>query len=47
MIHLFRDVLRTNGVPIRPEAALCGAAALCGSPSRASTTAHTEPNRTG
>ncbi|GHH81261.1 3-chlorobenzoate-3,4-dioxygenase [Streptomyces sulfonofaciens] len=26
-----RDVLRGNGVPIRPESALCGAAALCGS----------------
>ena len=24
-----RHVLRTNGVPIRPESALCGAAALC------------------
>jgi renierapurpurin 18,18'-hydroxylase len=24
-----RDVLRTNGVPIRPESALCGAAAIC------------------
>ncbi|MET9484970.1 aromatic ring-hydroxylating dioxygenase subunit alpha [Streptomyces sp. NPDC006638] len=24
-----RDVLRANGVPIRPESALCGAAALC------------------
>jgi phenylpropionate dioxygenase-like ring-hydroxylating dioxygenase large terminal subunit len=26
-----RDVLRTNGVPIRPESALCGAAAICAS----------------
>lgn len=26
-----RDVLRSNGVPIRPQAAGCGAAALCGS----------------
>ena len=26
-----RDVLRTNGVPIRPGAARCGAAAFCGS----------------
>jgi phenylpropionate dioxygenase-like ring-hydroxylating dioxygenase large terminal subunit len=25
-----RDVLRTNGVPIRPESARCGAAMLCG-----------------
>jgi phenylpropionate dioxygenase-like ring-hydroxylating dioxygenase large terminal subunit len=25
-----RDVLRRNGVPIRPESALCGAAAFCG-----------------
>ncbi|WP_446040334.1 Rieske 2Fe-2S domain-containing protein [Streptomyces sp. SID1121] len=24
-----RDVLRANGVPLRPESALCGAAALC------------------
>ena len=29
-----RDVLRTNGVPIRPESALCGAAAFCGSSRR-------------
>ncbi len=26
-----RDVLRGNGVPIRQQAAGCGAAALCGS----------------
>ena len=38
-----RHMLRTNGVPIRPEAAVCGAAALCGSPARASTTPPTEP----
>jgi len=42
-----RDVLRTNGVPIRPRTALCGAAALCGSSSRASTTPHAEPNQAG
>ncbi|MER6839004.1 aromatic ring-hydroxylating dioxygenase subunit alpha [Streptomyces platensis] len=30
-----RDVLRTNGVPIRPESALCGAAALCDGAPRA------------
>ena len=42
-----RDVLRTNGVPIRPEAALCGAAAFCGSSSRARTTPHAEPNQAG
>ncbi len=38
-----RHMLRTNGVPIRPEAAVCGAAALCSSPARASTTPPTEP----
>ncbi|MFF2523024.1 Rieske 2Fe-2S domain-containing protein [Streptomyces liangshanensis] len=32
-----RDVLRTNGVPIRPESALCGAAALCGTKTPAGT----------
>ena len=42
-----RDVLRTNGVPIRPQTALCGAAALCGSSSRASTTPHAEPSQAG
>lgn len=42
-----RDVLRTNGVPIRAEAALCGAAAFCGSSSRARTTPHAEPNQAG
>ena len=42
-----RDVLLTNGVPIRPEAALCGAAAFCGSSSRARTTPHAEPNQAG
>jgi phenylpropionate dioxygenase-like ring-hydroxylating dioxygenase large terminal subunit len=30
-----REVLRTNGVPVRPESALCGAAALCGESGRA------------
>jgi phenylpropionate dioxygenase-like ring-hydroxylating dioxygenase large terminal subunit len=33
-----RHVLRTNGVPLRPESALCGAAALCGNPASTSTT---------
>jgi phenylpropionate dioxygenase-like ring-hydroxylating dioxygenase large terminal subunit len=33
-----RDVLRANGVPIRPGSALCGAAALCGSSPLAGTT---------
>jgi phenylpropionate dioxygenase-like ring-hydroxylating dioxygenase large terminal subunit len=42
-----RDVLRSNGVPIRPQTALCGAAALCGSSSRVSTTPHAEPNQAG
>ena len=27
-----RDVLRSNGVPIRSGSALCGAASLCGAP---------------
>ena len=31
-----RNVLRTNGVPLRPKAALCGAAALCASSALAS-----------
>jgi renierapurpurin 18,18'-hydroxylase len=35
-----RDVLRTNGVPIRPESAQCGAAAFCRSSPLAGTTAH-------
>jgi renierapurpurin 18,18'-hydroxylase len=35
-----RDVLRTNGVPIRPESALCGAATFCRSSPLAGTTAH-------
>ncbi len=39
-----RHVLRTNGVPLRPESALCGAAAFCGNPPLASTTPHAEPD---
>jgi renierapurpurin 18,18'-hydroxylase len=39
-----RRVLRANGVPIRPESALCGAAAFCGNPPLASTTSHAEPD---
>ena len=42
-----RDVLRSNGVPIRPEAARCGAAAFCGGSLRARTTPHAEPNQAG
>jgi renierapurpurin 18,18'-hydroxylase len=38
-----RHVLRTNGVPIRPESALCGAAAFCGSSPLAGTTSRAEP----
>ena len=38
-----RHVLRTNGVPLRPESALCGGAALCSNPPLASTTPHAEP----
>ena len=38
-----RDVLSTNGVPIRLESAWCGAAAFCGSSRLASTTPHAEP----
>jgi phenylpropionate dioxygenase-like ring-hydroxylating dioxygenase large terminal subunit len=33
-----RHVLRTNGVPLRPGSALCGAAAVCGNSASASTT---------
>ncbi|MEU8680355.1 aromatic ring-hydroxylating dioxygenase subunit alpha [Streptomyces sp. NPDC048611] len=36
-----RDVLRTNGVPVRPESALCGAAALCDGTPRTGATADT------
>jgi renierapurpurin 18,18'-hydroxylase len=39
-----RHVLRTNGVPLRPESALCGAAAFCSNPPLASTTPHAEPD---
>jgi phenylpropionate dioxygenase-like ring-hydroxylating dioxygenase large terminal subunit len=42
-----RDVLRTNGVPIRPESARCGAAAFCRNSSQASAAPHVEPNRPG
>jgi renierapurpurin 18,18'-hydroxylase len=42
-----REVLRTNGVPIRPESARCGAAAFCRSSSQASGAPHVEPNRPG
>ena len=35
-----RDVLRTNGVPIRPKSALCGAAAFCGNSPPVSTAPH-------
>ncbi|MFI0785232.1 Rieske 2Fe-2S domain-containing protein [Streptomyces lydicus] len=41
-----RDVLRSNGVPIDPESALCGAAALCGNSPRTGATSADEPNRT-
>jgi renierapurpurin 18,18'-hydroxylase len=37
-----RDVLRTNGVPLRAKSALCGAAALCDSSPLARTTTHAE-----
>ncbi|MFB6441220.1 Rieske 2Fe-2S domain-containing protein [Streptomyces sp. NPDC056411] len=42
-----RDVLRTNGVPIRPESALCGAAALCDGSPLAAAASHTETNQPG
>jgi renierapurpurin 18,18'-hydroxylase len=42
-----RVVLRTNGVPIRPESARCGAAASCGNSFQASAAPHVEPNRPG
>jgi phenylpropionate dioxygenase-like ring-hydroxylating dioxygenase large terminal subunit len=38
-----RHVLRTNGVPLRPETALCGAAAFCGSPLSAGPAAQSGP----
>ncbi|MFH8679367.1 Rieske 2Fe-2S domain-containing protein [Streptomyces lydicus] len=40
-----RDVLRSNGVPIGPESALCGAAALCGNSPRTGATSDDEPNQ--
>jgi len=40
-----RNVLRTNGVPIRPESARCGAAALCASSPRVGATTHAEPSQ--
>ncbi len=40
-----RNVLRTNGVPIRPESSVCGAAALCASSPRAGATPHAEPSQ--
>jgi renierapurpurin 18,18'-hydroxylase len=42
-----RDVLRTNGVPIRPVSAVCGAAKSCRNLSLVSTTPHVEPNQPG
>jgi renierapurpurin 18,18'-hydroxylase len=42
-----RDVLRTNGVPIRPGSALCGAASFCGNRPTTSTTPQAEPGQPG
>ena len=42
-----RDVLRRNGVPVRPESALCGAAAFCGSSPLASPAPHAEAGQPG
>jgi phenylpropionate dioxygenase-like ring-hydroxylating dioxygenase large terminal subunit len=42
-----RHVLRTNGVPLRADSALCGAAAFCGNSLPASATPHAEPNQPG
>jgi renierapurpurin 18,18'-hydroxylase len=42
-----RDVLRTNGVPIRPGSALCGAASFCGNRPPGSTTPQAEPSQPG
>jgi renierapurpurin 18,18'-hydroxylase len=39
LINDVRDVLRTNGVPVRPESALCGSAAFCGNSPSPSTPA--------
>src|SRR5580704_15418456 len=38
-----RHVLRTNGVPLRPESALCGAAAFCSNSAAARTAPRAEP----
>ena len=38
-----RDVLRTNGVPLRARSAPCGTAASCGSPPLARSTPHARP----
>jgi renierapurpurin 18,18'-hydroxylase len=40
-----RNVLRSNGVPIRPESALCGAAALCAGSLRAGPAPADEPDQ--
>jgi renierapurpurin 18,18'-hydroxylase len=42
-----RDVLRTNGVPIRPETDQRGAAAFCGTPPPAPAAPHVGPNQPG
>jgi renierapurpurin 18,18'-hydroxylase len=42
-----RDVLRTNGVPIRPESALCGAAVICAGSALAAVTPPAEPDQPG
>ncbi|WP_018088737.1 aromatic ring-hydroxylating oxygenase subunit alpha [Streptomyces sp. FxanaC1] len=42
-----RAVLRTNGVPIRPESALCGAAAFCDGAPRAGTSSDTASHQPG
>jgi phenylpropionate dioxygenase-like ring-hydroxylating dioxygenase large terminal subunit len=49
LINDVRDVLRTNGVAVRPESAVCGTAAFCGNSPLARTTprARTEPDRDG
>ncbi|MFD8325037.1 Rieske 2Fe-2S domain-containing protein [Streptomyces lydicus] len=40
-----RDVLRTNGVPLRPESALCGAAAFCDNSPQAGASSHIKPTQ--
>jgi phenylpropionate dioxygenase-like ring-hydroxylating dioxygenase large terminal subunit len=42
-----RHVLRTNGVPLRPERAWCGVAATCGDSPQVSTTPHAGPDQSG